>query len=74
MARGVRRRFLYVPPGGVHGFRNDSGAPASMLILFTPGVARENYFEELGEIRRSGRELSVQEWDELFARHDQFNL
>ena len=26
--------FLYVPQGGVHGFRNESGAPAAMLILF----------------------------------------
>ena len=66
--------FLFVPPGGVHGFQNDSGAPASMLILFTPGVARERYFEELAEIRHSGRVLSEQEWDELFARHDQVNL
>src|SRR5947209_7855631 len=26
--------FLYVPEGGVHGFRNESGAAASMLLLF----------------------------------------
>ena len=33
--------FLYVPQGGVHAFRNESGEPASMLILFTPrGAAR----------------------------------
>ena len=34
--------FLHVPPGGVHGF-NESGEPASMLILFTPGAPREAY-------------------------------
>jgi mannose-6-phosphate isomerase-like protein (cupin superfamily) len=64
--------FLYVPPGGIHGFRNESGAPASMLILFAPGAPRETYFEELAEIRRSGRRLSEQEWTELYARHDQY--
>ncbi len=30
--------FLYVPAGGIHGFRNESGEPASMLILFAPGA------------------------------------
>jgi mannose-6-phosphate isomerase-like protein (cupin superfamily) len=66
--------FLYVPPGGIHGFGNKSGAPASMLILFSPGIAREKYFEELAEIRLAGRELTDEEWTELFARHDQVNL
>ncbi len=64
--------FLYVPPGGVHGFRNDTDEPASMLLLFVPGPARERYFEELAEIRSSGRELSYDEWTELYARHDQY--
>jgi quercetin dioxygenase-like cupin family protein len=66
--------FLYVPPGGIHGFGNPSDAPASMLILFAPGIAREKYFEELADIRRTGRTLSEQEWAELYAKHDQVNL
>ena len=41
--------FLFVPEGGIHGFRNDSGEPASMLILFAPGAPREDYFETLAE-------------------------
>ncbi|GAB3150844.1 cupin domain-containing protein [Micromonospora sonneratiae] len=64
--------FLYVPPGGVHAFSNDSGAPASMLVLFTPGAPREAYFEELAEIVATGRQLTDQEWTELYARHDQY--
>jgi mannose-6-phosphate isomerase-like protein (cupin superfamily) len=64
--------FLYVPPGGVHGFRNESGEPASMLILFAPGAPREGYFEALAEIARSGRQLGKDEWTELYARHDQY--
>jgi len=64
--------FLYVPEGGVHGFRNDAEEAASMLILFTPGAPRERYFEELAEISDSGRQLSDEEWTELYARHDQY--
>jgi quercetin dioxygenase-like cupin family protein len=63
--------FLYVPEGGIHGFRNDTEAPASMLILFAPGVAREAYFEELAEIGASGRTMSGSDWADLYARHDQ---
>jgi hypothetical protein len=31
---------LHVPIGGVHGFRNESGEPAAMLLLFTRPVRR----------------------------------
>ena len=41
--------FLYVPEGGIHGFSNESGEPATMLILFVPGAPREAYFEGLVE-------------------------
>ena len=64
--------YLFVPPGGVHSFANTSGEAASMLVLFAPGAPREPYFEELAAIRGEGRELSAQEWTELYARHDQF--
>jgi len=64
--------FLYVPEGGIHAFHNVSGEPTSMLILFAPGPPREKYFEELAEIGSSGRELSPEEWVELWARHDQY--
>ncbi len=37
--------FVHVPEGGIHGFRNESGAPASMLIHIAPGAPREGYFE-----------------------------
>jgi mannose-6-phosphate isomerase-like protein (cupin superfamily) len=30
--------FMYVPVGGIHGFKNDSGEVASMLLLFAPGA------------------------------------
>jgi mannose-6-phosphate isomerase-like protein (cupin superfamily) len=62
---------LYVPPGGIHAFSNPEGA-ASMLILFAPGAPREAYFEELAEIVASGRQLSEDEWTDLYRRHDQY--
>jgi quercetin dioxygenase-like cupin family protein len=64
--------LLHVAEGGAHAFRNVSDAPASMLILFAPGIAREAYFEALAEIRTSGRTLSDEEWVELWREHDQY--
>jgi len=60
--------FLYVPEGGVHAFRNESGEPASMLILFAPGAPREPYFEQVADM--AGR--SEEERTEFFLRHDTF--
>jgi len=64
--------FLYVPVGGVHAFKNESGAPASMLLLFAPGAPREAYFEALAEMATSGRQLTAQEYTEFLASHDQY--
>jgi mannose-6-phosphate isomerase-like protein (cupin superfamily) len=64
--------FLFVPEGGLHAFRNESGAPASMLLLFVPGAPREEYFETLVEVATSGRQLSDEEWTEFFLRHDTY--
>jgi quercetin dioxygenase-like cupin family protein len=60
--------FLYVPVGGLHAFRNESDAFSSMLLLFTPGAPREEYFEQVAEMgRRGGREF-----EEFLVRHDSF--
>jgi mannose-6-phosphate isomerase-like protein (cupin superfamily) len=48
--------FMFVPEGGVHGFRNESGEPASMLLLFAPGAPREGYFEGLAELAARSKE------------------
>ena len=47
---GNQSDFLYVPPGGVHGFRNEADEPASILMLFAPGAPREHYFEGLAQL------------------------
>ena len=62
--------FTFVPEGGVHGFRNESGADASMLILFAPGAPREGYFEGLVEIAGMKQKPSEAELADFYARHD----
>ena len=65
---GAPGDFLYVPQGGVHGFRNESGEPASMLILFTPGAPREDYFERVA----TAKDMTEEDRAEFFRRHDTF--
>ena len=61
--------FLFVPEGGIHGFRNESGEPASMLLLFAPGAPREAYFETLAELA-AGRTMTGPERDAFYLEHD----
>jgi mannose-6-phosphate isomerase-like protein (cupin superfamily) len=60
--------FLHVPHGGLHAFRNESGAPVSMLMLFVPGAPREEYFESLPVLAS----LSPEERLAFFIRHDSY--
>jgi len=62
--------FVYVPEGGLHGFRNESGEPASMLILFAPGAPREPYFEGLVAIAEGRWKPSHEELQAFFEEHD----
>jgi mannose-6-phosphate isomerase-like protein (cupin superfamily) len=61
--------FIHVPEGGVHGFRNESGAPASMLIHFAPGAPREPYFEGNARFARDGRP-SDEAMADFWREHD----
>jgi mannose-6-phosphate isomerase-like protein (cupin superfamily) len=63
--------FLFVPEGGIHGFRNESGADASMLILFAPGAPREDYFETLARVSM-GEAMTDEERTAFMLRHDTF--
>ena len=60
--------FLYVPPGGVHGFRNEADEPTSILMLFAPGAPREHYFEGLAKVS----EMSDDERREWFIANDNY--
>lgn len=61
---------MHVPIGGVHGFRNESGEPASMLLHFAPGAPREGYFEGLLDFGS----MSAEEKEEFYREHDNFWL
>ncbi len=70
---GTAGDFLYLPLGAIHGFRNESGAPATMLILFAPAPPREAYFRELAERIASGVQDTDEERRAFLARHDQYD-
>jgi quercetin dioxygenase-like cupin family protein len=65
---GTPGDFLYVPPGGIHGFRNEADAPASTLMLFAPGAPREVYFEGFDQLA----DMTDDERREWFIRNDNF--
>jgi hypothetical protein len=61
--------FLHVPEGGIHAFKNESGQPASMLLLFAPGAPREGYFETLADQTRRDA-MTAETRADFFLRHD----
>ncbi|MDQ4053750.1 MAG: cupin domain-containing protein [Actinomycetota bacterium] len=67
---GLPGDFAYVPEGGIHGFRNESGEPASLLILFAPGAPREAYFEGLVEMAEGRWTPSHEELQAFLEKHD----
>ncbi|WP_329395227.1 cupin domain-containing protein [Streptomyces melanogenes] len=60
--------FLYVPVGGLHAFKNVTDEPMSMLMLFSPGGPREEYFERVAEVAQRGAE----ELKQFRIRHDSY--
>lgn len=60
--------FLYVPAGGIHGFRGAHGA--SMLLMFAPGAPREDYFRTLA----SGPPTDADALDAFLRAHDNHYL
>jgi mannose-6-phosphate isomerase-like protein (cupin superfamily) len=66
--------FLFVPEGGIHAFRNESGESATMLILFAPGAPREDYFETLADAARREALRDEQVEAEFYRRHDTYWL
>ena len=67
---GTPGDFLYVPPGGVHGFRNEADGPTSTLMLFAPGAPREAYFEGFAHLA----DMTDEERREWFIKNDNYFL
>ncbi|HEV7212189.1 MAG TPA: cupin domain-containing protein [Blastococcus sp.] len=66
--------LVYVPRSAVHAFRAGPDVGARFLILFTPGIPREEYFEGLVELHADGKRPTRDEVDAFALRHDQLNL
>lgn len=67
--------LVYVPRHGVHAFHAASeDVGARFLILFTPGIPREEYFSGLPTLRRDGHAPTQEELDAFAERHGQVNL
>lgn len=60
--------WVHVPAGGIHAFNNTSGAPVKMLLHFSPGAPREEYFERVAEMRGATEE----ERTAFFMKHDTY--
>lgn len=66
--------FVYIPPGGVHVFRNDTDDVVRFLLIFSPGAPREAYFRDMAALATRSTAPTADEIDELASRHDQVNL
>ena len=55
-----------MPRGGVHGFRGANYA--RMLLMFTLGAPREDYFETLAR----GETMTEEQRAEFMVRHDTY--
>jgi mannose-6-phosphate isomerase-like protein (cupin superfamily) len=69
-----RGTFVNVPENMSHGFRNPYQDQATMLIIFTPAINREEYFRSLAHLYQNGRKASEEELLELMATYDQFEV
>lgn len=66
--------FVNVPENMSHGFRNPYTDQATMLIIFTPAINREEYFRSLAELYHDGRKATEDELLDLMTRYDQYEL
>jgi mannose-6-phosphate isomerase-like protein (cupin superfamily) len=64
--------FIRVPPNTVHEFSQRGDVPARFLIMFSPGKARERYFEGLAAIAAEDGPPDRKRLVELMHEHDQF--
>ena len=68
---GTPGATLVVPPSTPHAFKNVTGGPAKVLILFCPAQEREKYFTGMAELTKDGRSPTKEELLTLMRAHDQ---
>lgn len=59
--------LVHAPAGALHGFRKPRGQTASILMFFTPGVPRHEYFNELAH---RGDSLTEEQSARFHQQHD----
>ncbi len=64
--------FLLVPPGTTHAFAPPNGKEADVLVIFTPGMRRFDYYRLLGRVHAGEAEVaeiaaSSEEFDNHYA-------
>ncbi len=67
--------FLLVPPGTTHAFAPPHGKDADVLVVFTPGMRRFDYYRLLGQVHAGEAQVtelaaSSQEFDNRYAVSD----
>lgn len=66
--------YAYVPPGTVHGFSNQTDAPATFLLIASP-AGLENYFQELADLIKDETSWPPKDMSKvvaLMAKYDTF--
>ncbi|WP_280267067.1 cupin domain-containing protein [Nocardia wallacei] len=61
--------LVVIPPGVVHAFGAAADGPAEFFAVLTPGIARFEYFRQLGRIARGEAG-----WDSMDDLHDRFDV
>jgi mannose-6-phosphate isomerase-like protein (cupin superfamily) len=62
--------FVRVPPGTPHGFGNSGSAPATVLLIISPGGVHDEYFRDLAAILAEPGPPDAQGIAELRNRYD----
>jgi len=69
--------FVHLPPGLAHSFKNESGAPARMIITVTPAGLEEMFFEvgtELAEGTTTALPPTHEEIERLLAAAPRYGV
>jgi quercetin dioxygenase-like cupin family protein len=75
--RAVAGTFVHLPPGLAHSFKNESGAPARMIITVTPAGLEEMFFEvgtELAEGATTALPPTHEEIERLLAAAPRYGV
>lgn len=62
---------IFIPKGTHHGFSNKSKNPLKFMLIFSPALAREGYFEGMAEMLRRGESFDSEAFLRLMKEYDQ---